>query len=434
MATLLDLPNELLLEIAKIVRARGRYHNTDLACLALTCRRLRPIAQEVLFCNPSIQLTNIHKLIARFSEVDGVMLRKIRRLEIRSPSEDRLPLEQEYAEALRRRAERNRSRYHGGGLPNEVVYPKMPLPESWIEDSNNLYPKIREGIKAAAEVKVSDLGPLYLSPMWQKAFKEDCVQSLLATLLGCLNLKELYLGAAWLMDFPMFSTAKVAGVYPGPRSWGSSHHWWLRRTMHRLADQLEALEFPADFMHMDFISYPVTSELFVLSGFKRLRYLSVPMEVLQWNKPLLTRVALPGDPAVLPASLELLRVSECTPFIGNFVNELCLWKKNGHFRRLRRIELFFWEPERRLRLAQWGLYPRVTTELPRMCANAGLELFVCFPFEGYTLETPKMGMTPWQMIRNGLEDGRGAMEFLVPTQRYQWDIDGDVVMTDPSRE
>ena len=44
------LPDELLLEIAS--HFHGRYQNTNLVNFALVCRRLRPIAQEALLCNP----------------------------------------------------------------------------------------------------------------------------------------------------------------------------------------------------------------------------------------------------------------------------------------------------------------------------------------------------------------------------------------------
>jgi hypothetical protein len=61
---LLELPNELLLQVVSSVEGAGR--NQDLRHLALTCRRLRPIAHEALICNPVLTPESIRDYLHIF--------------------------------------------------------------------------------------------------------------------------------------------------------------------------------------------------------------------------------------------------------------------------------------------------------------------------------------------------------------------------------
>ncbi|KAF2114345.1 hypothetical protein BDV96DRAFT_647053 [Lophiotrema nucula] len=61
MALLTDLPNELLLEILGYSTAGG--HRSDLVNIALTCRKLRPAAEEVLYQNIKVLPGRISRLL-----------------------------------------------------------------------------------------------------------------------------------------------------------------------------------------------------------------------------------------------------------------------------------------------------------------------------------------------------------------------------------
>jgi hypothetical protein len=252
---------------------------------------------------------------------------------------------------------------------------------------------------------------------WKAALKSDTVQGLLAMLLFILpNLKELYIGAAWLMDFPMFSELTPEDLLYSPGEW---RHDWMGEILTTLKEKLEVLEFPAGSEGMRFQRR--SSAIFDFRSFKMLRYISVPMHALQWC----WRGTTPDPADVFPPTLELLRISECASRTANFMNELCLSKKKGFFPNLRCVELYFLlDKDIVAKLCESARRPDITQDVRNMCISADLELYIFFPARGYQLTTEGWGSTPWTLLED-VWYGRPYAQ--------RWDADGDVVMAEYTR-
>jgi hypothetical protein len=233
--------------------------------------------------------------------------------------------------------------------------------------------------------------------VWTQALSTDIVSALIGILiLGLPNLRELYLGPSWLMDYPFFSqipSQEIRNIYP---SWWE--HLYLTPVLKQLQSRLTVLEFPANFKGFYFTGMP--RAIFDFRGFQHLTELNISMKALFWTS--LAPWRSPADPStILPRSLEVLRVSECNETTANFANQLCLLIKQGQFPALRRVELYFehWRQKIEMDAEEFRcMHPVKDTR--KIFLDVGLELYLYFP--GVEWNTPKFGSTPWSCRAEGL--------------------------------
>ncbi|KAF2656419.1 hypothetical protein K491DRAFT_757524 [Lophiostoma macrostomum CBS 122681] len=403
------LPNELLLEIGD--RIRGPHRNSDLASLSLVSRRLRPIGQENLLCEPAFNLTHLHTFLRELGH-HYYLIPKIKCLEILSSAKGRVPHQELLNVDL------------GAALEVEE-YPALPCPWELFALSN-------------FRARCVDVINYFLKEgdyrrNWHTALNADIVQALLGVLLVILpNLKSLHIGASWLMDWPIFSSLTPPGVkIVEPEGWD---HKWLSPVLQKLQAELQALEFPADMAA--FVAEYRTVALFDFRGFKKLKHLSLSSATFCSQ----TRQPPPNPARLLPTSLELLRMSECTPATINFMNEICLAKKHGKFPSLKRVELYFWSSVRIIcSAARRRRDPHPVHDVRRMCADAEIELYLYFPM--LKLSTRDLGRAPWSIREEGISKLK-AVELAAcsrnPLLDPRWlapepfeltsDLEGDIVM------
>jgi hypothetical protein len=100
---------------------------------------------------------------------------------------------------------------------------------------------------------------------------------------------------------------------------------------------------------------------------------------------------------MLPAGLEMLRISEATACTPSVVAMLCQGKTGGHFEKLRRFEVYYME------CLELVLTERMATsqtldpvkDLQRVCKAAGVALYVYLPTR--QLQTWEIGGSPWRL-------------------------------------
>ncbi|KAF2677480.1 hypothetical protein K458DRAFT_243937, partial [Lentithecium fluviatile CBS 122367] len=279
-----SLPDELLLEITD--QFHGRYRNTDLASFALTCRRMHVVAKEKLLCDPCFNLSRLHHYLWELAHHPH-FIPKIRRLELWSSSEGRLPAEVSQTSIINLQS-----------FVRSYRYPSTPCPPELLGG---------EFMDQCLTIFIFFAKKTNHKTEWADKVQEDVVPTLLAVLLLALpNLKELKCAAAWLMDFPFFRqlfTHDVLRVLP--EDW---HHRYLFCVARALQGKLEILEFPTDLAHMAFL---VRSRMpFDFRPFAHLKQLSLSMSTLKYTQHAL--VAPIGPEYVFPPTLELLRISEAT--------------------------------------------------------------------------------------------------------------------------
>lgn len=376
MAALLSLPNELLIQVAN--HFYGRNRNRNLASLSLVCRRFRNLAQEELLCAPRFRLAYIHKYLWELGHHSAIIPR-IRRLEIFSTSDGRRKLPPP-----------------GRHYIPEVDYSAYPAvkcpPEVFAEE--DFISKCREMIEYFTQEKT------HCRLEWLQALEQDIVPALFGVLIVSLpNLRELCLGATWMMDFPVFSLLQFIHISPGrprilrPKEW---RKLWMNDIILLMGKRLRVLEFPADLRGLCFGN---RAAVFGLSFFRHLRCLSLSMDILQDpRRPWLP----PHDPAaIFPASLRLLRISECKDTTANFMNELCLAKKNGKFPHLHDVQLYFKDEVEYVKIcSRVHRTPHPVHAVRRMCTDAGMSLYLYFPI--VKLKTEDIGATPWSFQEEGM--------------------------------
>jgi hypothetical protein len=101
-----------------------------------------------------------------------------------------------------------------------MIYPVLECPPE-LKSQTEFMEKCKEFIDyyAPKDDTLEDEG---LNSFWKEALEADIMQTHLGVLLCALpNLKELYLGASWLMDFPMFGSVATRQRRPwAPVDWG----------------------------------------------------------------------------------------------------------------------------------------------------------------------------------------------------------------------
>jgi hypothetical protein len=232
------------------------------------------------------------------------------------------------------------------------------------------------------------------------------------------------------MDWPIFSSLTPVGVrIIEPGGW---KHKWLSPVLRKLQPELQVLEFPANMAA--FVTNHGAVALFDFRGFKNLKYLSVSSSA--WCS--FPRRPPPNPVQLLPKGLEMLRMSECTSPTINLINEICLAKKQGNFPSLVRIELYFSRSVRFIcDAAQRRRNPHPVNDTPRICADAGIELYMYFPI--CCLSTRGVGRTPWSLREEGIWKLKEAEHLAMhPEQGPGWlelepfelgsDLDGDILM------
>lgn len=415
MTSLLDLPNELILGV--VDKIQGRYRNRDLQSLSLVCKRFQDVAQERLLCEPMLKLTHIQIYLWELGH-RPTLQHKVQRLEIFSSNKNR-ELEHIFRAPTATRPGQS------------VKYPAQRCP-SRLHHYVGLLPKCSEIINYihSPSQEIQFPHTARHREAWQKALKSDIVAALFGILLVILpNLKELYLGATWLMDFPVFrSILHSEAWFCIPQSW---EHDWLNKVFNLLKDRLEVLEFPTNLEMFWFRR--LTRTPFDFRSFPKLRYLSVPMAALHWCGA--SRVPPAKPERVFPPTLELLRISECNEYTPNFMNEVCSSKKKNRLPDLAWVELYFIRDLGEIQAkCQIRRCPDPVHDVRRMFHDAKIGLYLWFP--GSRWSTPEVGGTPWsraekkdlnetELEKYGEPDwiSAGSME-------WRWDVQGDVEMLD----
>ncbi|KAF2646444.1 hypothetical protein P280DRAFT_464668 [Massarina eburnea CBS 473.64] len=398
MASINNLPDELLHCIAK--NSEGRFRNTDLANLSLVSRRLTAIAQEVLICDPRLQLGQIHNYLRTLSHHMS-WAPKIQRLEIWSNLENR---GQPELNAL------------GRALVRRV--PRVEAAQDFWLSNTEFFDWCLSTITQHASHSLYELE-------WGRALNSDMVPAFLGILFVSLpGLKELKISATWLMDFRIFSGLLVdTGRIMMPFNWDQVD--FLASVLPLLQSRLETLEFPTNNRYL--YSVPSSIEWFDFRTFTTLTHLSLPMFVLGS-----TPRALNGPVAILPPSLELLRITEGTKDAVPFVKSLCREINKGKFPSLKRVKIFFGTQKANINDAR---------DLKLACGDVKLGLFMYFP--GVDLTTEEAGRSLWSLKEErvlweveGMVHKRKMGVFGVPQHQrkiyepveYEWDVDGDIEM------
>jgi hypothetical protein len=272
---------------------------------------------------------------------------------------------------------------------------------------------------------------------WMTALAKDVVPSLFGALICVLpNLKELRLGDAWLLDFPLFANtlspaAKVHVMLP--TEW---RHHFLAGALASTLGNLKVLEIPADMTAMHF--HPHINACFDFRRFQQLEEVSLTMRALQGSR----YRGPPANPTeIFPETLEVLRISEASCYTVNFLNQLCLARKQDRLPQLRRVEIYHIEDfDKVCEDADKMRFPHPVNDVRTMCRDAELGIYLYFP--PVSMKTWESGGgTPWRMKTEAqvLIIGeatcwiKDAGVFGVLPQRLgrvelEWDKDGDAVM------
>lgn len=399
--TIHDLPYELLLHIG--ARFTHLDRNRDLAQLALVSKKWRAVAQEWLLKAPRLNLTYIDKYLWELVHNEHLQP-QVKTLEIWSYSEHRIPKNKD------------------GSLRREYVATRAPV--SW---DPGFIPTCHTVIAATSSRRKAQ---------WKKALTDDCIPALFGVLLCTLpNLRELMLGNAWLMDFPIFWSIRspyVAASVSIPSEW---RHKFLDSALTMILPKLEILDVPADMSQLYFLRTPT---VFDFTKFENLKEVGITMRALWWQPS--SRRNPPPDPReVFPQTLEVLRISEAGlgDSILRLIQNIRLAKNVGYFPVLRRIEVYFmealemeWEP---------GCGPDPCEEIYRKFCDAGFAMYLYWP--AYELKTWEVKATPWTLReeRNKFDAAQngvfkkamgpfGVEQGWSETVEAEWDVDGDTVM------
>ncbi|KAF1830381.1 hypothetical protein BDW02DRAFT_573077 [Decorospora gaudefroyi] len=414
--TIDDLPNELLLYIGAQFTNLDR--NWDLANLALVSKRWRPIAQEWLLKVPRFNITFIDRYMWQLGHRPE-LLSQVKSLEIWSTSDGRV-----------QRDERGRSKSE---------YVPIPAPDRITQDK-----EFMDQCEAIIKYFTRERdGPFrYNSRRWRRALVQDVVPALFGTLLCALpHLRELKLGDAWLLDFPIFASTHSAGAQlrsVPPKGW---KHDFLLDALRPLLPQLTLLEVPAD---MTTMYYPGSARgFFDFTRFENLTEIGVTMRAIQGFVPFgISRPwTLPNPTEMFPPTLELLKISEATHYSANFVKDVCLAKKTAGLPLLRRIEVYHVETlDNTIDDASLVHCLSPIDDVHVACEGAEIALYLYFP--PCSMRTWESGGgSPWR-LRNepkALRSGEvacwrkdmgplGVLEKMGKRVEVEWDADGDAVM------
>ena len=418
MANFHDLPNELLLEIARQVR--GRYRNSTLASLSLVSRKFRPIAQEALIQQPCFKITYIDRFMLEMFRQNYV-IPKIQSLELWSTDENRR-LKQDLDVVQRQAA-------------YQFSYKAVACPPDLMERFN------LEGCHEMMKYYSKDK---HDERKWLAALKSDVVPALLALLLVSLpKLKELRCVALWLMDFPILSAMRsVEVVDTHPFEW---EHNFLAGVMEKVGPRLEVFEVPTNLSYMYFMGRPAS--LFNYTLLVGLKELTVSMEVLYYNGRL--RRPSPWPVPLLPPNIRTLRISEGSLMTTLLVEDICKVKKAGKsLQSLQRVDVIYDRPYTQV-LTAASLKNQLDPvyDMKSFCASAELAISLYFP--GTRIVSSEVNRSLWS-LRESREmwqieweayskrdslcacgcEGNSFTTWRTPERLFAFDADGDVEMFD----
>ncbi|KAH8724463.1 hypothetical protein GQ44DRAFT_827419 [Phaeosphaeriaceae sp. PMI808] len=391
--TIDNLPNELLIEIcAKFTHLK---RNEDLSNLALVSRKWRPFVYEQLMKVPQFHIKNIALYLWELGR-HQYLSSQVRSLEIFSSSEDRI-------------------RYSPSGRTLKKYHP-VCFPQSWMRDTEFIQ-KCSEFISEYSAHYAMDSAS---TNQWTAAIHDDCIPALFGILIATLpNLKELRLGHAWLMDFPIFAemvspTFKLNPIAISPWTWP---HSFMATILTPHLSRLNVLEVPADFSSVSFTQ--IDNTVYDFRPFRNLKEVGITMKALWWPS---RSHRFPPDPReIFSDSLEILRISEATADTPKFLQNLCTAKAGKHFPALRRVEVYYMHCISIMQECKDGvgqMHP--VTDVRKMFRKASLELF---------LYAPTIGMTTWDT--NGLpwvlNEGKILEEVQQDVYGYEPDPDGTLV-------
>jgi hypothetical protein len=420
--SILDLPTEVLLEIGN--HFHGLDQNSNLKSLSLVNQRFRSVAQEKLLCNPSFHLTHIYNYMFELGQ-NTRLLGKVQKLEIFNSREGQSKHRVSYGNYP------TWSQY----LARYTIYDSYPQAPSplYMTECTDIMDAFKNVIghftREGHNIQTRDDRIAQLE--WLNALEDDDVHGLLGILLVALpNLKELCIGATWLMDFPIFSHILTnTTTCLAPLEWSRR---WTKVPLATLFDKLEVLELPADITGLLF-SRP-GRDLLNLHPFHKLKHLGLSMDMI--NAVSIRSRAPPNPTHFLPPSLELLRISECTELTTNFINELCLARKKGHFPKLQQVDLYFWKSFHTTEYLINKFHCIHPIDMRQICSDASLALYMYMPF--FRQRTEELAATPWSLDEAGVLEGREWKRWghLIDDCMYAmgsfsvaWDADGDTIMS-----
>lgn len=361
--TIKSLPNEILFDIASLLKP-SRHQNRDLSNLALTCRCLRPIAQEVLICSPRFYATQAYNYIRALTQ-HADLIPKVKSLELWS------------------------SLYHDKYLagsaynrPTSILQwvRAMQHPEDMEERMRVFSMRLKDAMQSLICVSTY-VNPLRDVTEWEEKLDHYVIPATLALLLSILTgLKELKLAGTETTHTPFFHLLLLGLADQDADSYDedadcdedtrlncemASKRKELELTskpiLKLLKEKLEVFEYPKDMAW--FVSSWRIRDMMGFRDFGALKILSVPLTLFRSSRPMI---------AALPETIVCLRVTEVEQQMGWFVRELCRARKNGLFTDLKRLEMYY-PPE----MMQYH-YPEVPrpkpwSGLPAICAEVGVE-------------------------------------------------------------
>lgn len=121
--------------------------------------------------------------------------------------------------------------------------------------------------------------------------------------------------------------------------------------------------------------------------------------ILQWRQRRNVIYNPPNPAHCLPASLETLRLSECTEATSNLIKELCLAKKKKSLPKIRIVELFYRNDADTVQSrCLEHLCPDALLDLRKMCKDAEIEPQVCFAPKDHIMGISELAS--WSILEN----------------------------------
>ncbi|PVH96731.1 hypothetical protein DM02DRAFT_631742 [Periconia macrospinosa] len=400
---LLRLPNELLFKIANHL-TQSTHTRAIMRALSLTCRRLRPIGQEVLITNPEIDIYRIHMYMYVLDK-NKELMPKIKVLELSSeepPPHKLSPL------LAWTRVMKNPS----------ILSPQM------LKFCLGLQQRMQQAFGAGAVHTA-----LANVQNWENVLEECVIPAILCVLWGFLpNLKQFKVTGAKIVHIRWLIPAMlVRPVFSPDQSLVFS---WVSK--------LEVMEFPENVDHY-MPNYAQPPNPWGFHHFHALKVLSIPMKML------IVQPFPQGTPAqvrqrriiglkIFPQTLECLRVTAADPNSGGFLEQLRLERNQGRFAQFRRLELYFQKSlgATRKLAARHGLMDP-WNEYWLLSSSIQIELFLCFPGR-MEIDIDTLKRTVWALRDAGelapAKDAHWVMTWLPVRLEGEWDADGDFTMTD----
>ena len=346
MANILDLPSELLLRIAALLRERHPYKNKTLLSLSLASKRFADVVREELLGSPAFHFWKVGHVVKMYYKYP-FLINKVRTIEIHSFGVDEGISKMEgYRSTL-------------NGIPLNYMSHRSPAtpPELDVDFHSYCWTKILSFHNMPKQSKDTWLRALSDNYHYRNAF--------FALLLVTLPyVEEILLGPTVLYYFPMFESIlqpyslAMRDETPVPAGWNQPY---LVDVFDKIIPRLQSLELPnvwslgkeKGWYQQELITYGPDPEyeLFGLRSmhrFSSLRRLVVPHDALMGimfetrsnRKPMLSMEQVSKS---LPPRLEHLIITGMDNWTVRYIVKI-VENKIQHFPALQRITAYFPEP------------------------------------------------------------------------------------------